>query len=108
MNDTVSIAVPSSWLELALPRDNKFCQAAWAVARWHYFQKQNGVCACCATSVSDLWMLDHDHRTQRLRAVVCRSCNVNLGKIDNEHQCVEDWPAERRAMFAAYLERYGK
>ena len=65
---------------------------------------QGGVCAICGRGetrrhqVGKLMGLsvDHDHRTGRVRGILCSTCNLTLGKF-------EDDPARFRAA-AAYLE----
>lgn len=44
---------------------------------------QQGCCALCKQLVLDDAVLDHDHKTGKIRAVLHRGCNAMLGKIEN-------------------------
>ena len=55
--------------------------------RQRILQKQNGICPLCQNPI-DAACLDHHHKkrikgTGQVRGVLCRSCNVMLGKIEN-------------------------
>jgi hypothetical protein len=42
----------------------------------------DGRCSCCGGTEpggKGSWMIDHDHRTNRIRGVVCHNCNTILG-----------------------------
>jgi hypothetical protein len=65
---------------------------------------QGGVCAICGRAESRVargrllrLAVDHDHRTGRVRGLLCAECNVGIGKLG-------DSPDRLRAA-AAYLER---
>lgn len=64
--------------------------------------KQGGVCAICArpdagSKTASRLYVDHCHNSNRVRGLLCRSCNVMLG-------CAHDKP-ELLMKGAAYLER---
>lgn len=44
---------------------------------------QNNLCALCSEPIIDDAVLDHDHRSGHIRAVLHRGCNSMLGKIEN-------------------------
>lgn len=46
-------------------------------------RQQNNCCALCGEEIIDDAVLDHDHRTGRIRKVLHRGCNSMLGKIEN-------------------------
>lgn len=56
---------------------------------------QEGRCLLCR-SKPDRWHVDHDHRTGKVRALLCHKCNVGLGWFDDDPEKL------RRA--ASYLE----
>ena len=56
------------------------------------FQEQNGVCAICGkkeTSINQYGVkrlaVDHDHKTGKIRGLLCFKCNVIIGHLG------EDW-----------------
>lgn len=61
-------------------------------------QAQGGVCAICHSECSrhPSLSVDHCHTTEQIRGLLCHSCNLALGNL-------EDDPARARAA-AAYLE----
>lgn len=60
--------------------------------------RQGGVCAICSR-VRVRWVVDHCHRTDVVRGILCYSCNTSLGKM-------QDSPALLRRA-AEYLETHG-
>lgn len=49
-------------------------------------QQQRGLCAVCQRPSRDGRSLcvDHDHKTGRVRGLLCSSCNKALGFVDDE------------------------
>lgn len=62
---------------------------------------QDGKCLICSDEVSYMnhrLAVDHDHKTGKIRGLLCKGCNVGIGNLkDNAQLC-------RRA--AEYLESY--
>lgn len=54
-----------------------------ATLRAQKLREQENCCALCGDTVIDDAVLDHDHRTGRIRRVLHRGCNAMLGKIEN-------------------------
>lgn len=46
-------------------------------------KEQREVCPLCGGPLGDDIVLDHDHATGDVRAVLCRWCNAVLGKVEN-------------------------
>jgi hypothetical protein len=46
-------------------------------------RKQNGVCAICGGTNSDGkgLFIDHDHKTGRIRGLLCNDCNLGIGRL---------------------------
>lgn len=48
------------------------------------FREQDGRCAICRTDRTSRWgtlCVDHDHKTGRIRGLLCTNCNQALGKF---------------------------
>lgn len=62
------------------------------------YRIQGGKCALCARDIHDRAPLDHNHKTGAVRGILCRTCNIDIGRFDDD-------PDRLRAA-AAYLERH--
>jgi hypothetical protein len=65
--------------------------------KWHFAKKygitpddfdvlllcQNNVCAICS-SRRKVMCVDHDHSTGEVRGILCRSCNIMLGAVNDD------------------------
>lgn len=51
-------------------------------------EAQGGVCAICRKANSDgrLFAVDHDHKTQEVRGLLCGNCNRGIGNL---HDSIE-------------------
>ena len=47
-------------------------------------QQQDHVCAGCLKPFVGAAHVDHDHKTGRVRGLLCRKCNVALGMADDQ------------------------
>lgn len=50
------------------------------------YEEQNGVCAVCEKPGDGRWKklcVDHDHKTGKVRQLLCRNCNMILGQVDD-------------------------
>jgi len=48
------------------------------------YEEQNGVCAICKEPGDGRWKklcVDHDHKTGKVRQLLCRNCNMVLGQV---------------------------
>lgn len=60
--------------------------------------EQEGLCAICRQPSDGRRLdIDHDHKTDRVRGLLCRKCNLSIGKFEDDPNML------RRA--AEYLER---
>lgn len=69
------------------------------------FVAQGGVCAICGQPEHLMWKgklrrlaVDHDHKTGKVRALLCSDCNTSIGKMHDDPYLL------RRA--ADYIEEY--
>lgn len=49
------------------------------------YQQQNGKCAICYQKYEVL-AVDHDHKTGKIRGLLCRKCNMILGAMNDNPQ----------------------
>ena len=57
------------------------------------FIKQEGKCATCKTHRDDLkedLSADHNHKTGKIRKLLCRRCNRVLGLVDDDVELLEE------------------
>jgi hypothetical protein len=54
-----------------------------ATHRISLLAQQGGCCALCLEPIIDDAVLDHDHKSGLIRAVLHRGCNALLGKLEN-------------------------
>jgi hypothetical protein len=50
------------------------------------FKQQNGKCAICERHQNDLTRtlcVDHDHKTNQVRALLCVTCNTDVSVVEN-------------------------
>ena len=51
-------------------------------------KSQNGLCAICGTddpgSNRKNWCVDHDHKTGRIRGLLCNNCNRGIGLLKED------------------------
>jgi hypothetical protein len=84
----------------------------------HLLQLQDGRCAICQHRVGEIWrwetvitrlVIDHCHRTGKIRGLLCPYCNTHVGNCENGQQHrVEKmtWPVpDYLAKIAAYLDK---
>ncbi|MDE1766548.1 MAG: endonuclease VII domain-containing protein [Thaumarchaeota archaeon] len=55
------------------------------------YEKQNGICAICFRSGTDKGglVLDHDHKTNKIRGLLCYNCNIGLGHFKDDPALLE-------------------
>lgn len=56
------------------------------------FDEQEGCCAICGTHQSEMGkrlMVDHDHKTGRVRSLLCHHCNALLGFARDDVNALE-------------------
>lgn len=44
---------------------------------------QNHMCGICGTHINGNSALDHDHKTGKVRGLLCTPCNIALGLLEN-------------------------
>jgi hypothetical protein len=89
---------------------NEYTDRTYGVTREQYdkmLAEQGGACAICRSTSTrrrpkagtvDSFCIDHDHKTGRVRALLCFRCNAGLGLLDDN--------TDRLRAALAYLERY--
>ena len=57
------------------------------------YEKQNGHCAICKGEGDGKWKklcVDHDHKTGKVRQLLCRNCNMVLGQVGDNKNLLEE------------------
>lgn len=70
----------------------KHCYGITIEERDRILAEQGGACAICLSSdprSTKGWHVDHDHKTGKVRGVLCNPCNVLLGNAREEIQVLE-------------------
>jgi len=63
------------------------------------FEKQNGVCAICSLpELTRRLCIDHCHKTDKVRSLLCSRCNSILGQVEENQETLES--------MITYLERH--
>src|SRR5687767_14226869 len=69
---------------------------------WALFDEQRGACAICREPFGERTPeMDHSHVTGRIRGLLCRGCNRQLGLIERDMPCGRS--AEWKAAARSYL-----
>lgn len=56
------------------------------------FEAQNGVCAICGLpEIARRLAVDHDHKTGKIRGLLCANCNISLGWYEKNKIEVEEY-----------------
>jgi hypothetical protein len=49
------------------------------------FDEQLGLCAICHKPENDIKLaVDHDHKTGKVRALLCKKCNMGIGLLGDD------------------------
>lgn len=81
-------------------------QATFGISLAEYnamFAAQNGLCAGChkhQTQFKTRLAVDHDHKTSKVRGLLCGRCNWILGQVDDSQITLQS--------LMEYLGRYGR
>lgn len=54
----------------------------------HLFTEQKGLCAICENPLTDFHgtTVDHDHKTHKVRGLVCHRCNLLVGWVEQSKE----------------------
>lgn len=58
------------------------------------YQEQNGCCAICGIPQSELnhtLHVDHNHKTNKVRGLLCGNCNTKLGWYEKQKKNIESY-----------------
>jgi len=61
---------------------------------WSMLEAQGGHCKLCGMKPDDMYKkfcVDHDHKTGRIRGILCKFCNSKLGWFENRREGIEEY-----------------
>lgn len=62
----------------------------WVARRERLLEEQGNKCGLCFIDLTQITtVLDHDHKTGKIRAVLCRRCNIGLGYFSDDIKKLE-------------------
>ena len=76
---------------------NRQLQKAYGISLDDYnelFIQQGGKCAICGKLQSEFdypFHVDHDHKTGKVRGLLCSGCNTGLGHFEKLHKEMQDY-----------------
>ena len=70
----VGLGIKMIWSDSNVKLRNEFRKAM--------FNKQEGKCKICKTTLTLRFALDHDHKSGVMRGVLCTKCNTALGVLE--------------------------
>lgn len=50
------------------------------------FKNQNGLCALCKEKIIGKICVDHDHKTEKIRGILCNICNIGIGLFNDDEK----------------------
>jgi len=53
------------------------------------FEAQRGCCAICRTKAARILDIDHDHQTGEVRGLLCKDCNIGIGRFKDQPERLE-------------------
>lgn len=109
-NPKRAIAASRAWRKANRDRHDDYALTrTHGITRAEYdamFERQNGVCAICGRPESRRnknrvfrLHVDHDHKTEKIRALLCHHCNAGIGHFRDQPELLE--------AAAAYLREHG-
>ena len=92
---------------------------AASIRKWHYrhrygctlndynrlFRRQQGCCAVCGRHRSLFGQhldVDHNHKTGKIRGLLCNGCNRYVGRVEKNLQ----WKTKKAILVKVYLDLY--
>lgn len=56
------------------------------------FARQGNICAICKSNKTTGrgWHIDHDHKTKKIRAILCHACNLLLGQAKDSKEVLRE------------------
>jgi hypothetical protein len=68
-------------------RFNELLKSRYGISREDYaamLDRQRGVCVICLQVVNEKLCVDHDHKTRKVRDLLCTRCNLGLGNYRDD------------------------
>ena len=80
-------AVRQSHIDSAIKSKHGISADVYRYEYWRLYEMQNGNCAVCRKRKK--LVLDHCHRTGKIRGLLCSNCNTALGLVKENLEIVE-------------------